>query len=142
MQPVENFNWAPGEPSGDRGPCVQIHQGDDGIYQWKMANCDQEMPFICSFSEYRIPWSVYAPSHPIPHYTELQCLIHSCKSPRGGLADMCAKVVGGGLQEEGGFTIYFYIFERRVALAKFYPKYMGVAYKSEYGKCCTISCTV
>ena len=25
---------------------------------------------------------------------------------------MCAKVVGGGLQEVGGFPIYFFIFER------------------------------
>ena len=36
----------------------------------------------------------------------------SCKPPRGGLADMCAKVVGGGLQEDGGFPIYLVIFER------------------------------
>ena len=33
---------------------------------------------------------------------------------RGGLADMCAKVVGGALQEGCGFPIHvcFYIFER------------------------------
>ena len=37
------------------------------------------------------------------------------RSAQGGLADMCAKVVGGGLQEGGGFPIYFFIFERGVA---------------------------
>ena len=39
----------------------------------------------------------------------------SCKPPRGGLAGKCAKVVGGGLHEWGGSTIYAFIFERGVA---------------------------
>ena len=51
---------------------------------------------------------------------------------------MCAKVVGGDLQEGSGFPIFLCIFERGW-LKKILSKYMGVAYKkvpaykSEYG---------
>ena len=54
---------------------------------------------------------------------------------------MCAKVIGGGLQEGGGFPIYFFIFQKGGGLNKIMSKYMymgggiqeGAAYKSEYG---------
>ena len=51
---------------------------------------------------------------------------------RGGLAEKCAKVVGGGLHEGGDSTIYSFIFERGW-LRKIVSKDMGVAYTCEYG---------
>ena len=61
----------------------------------------------------------------------------SCKPPGGGLAGKCAKVVGGGLHEGGGSTIYSFFLEGG-GLREILSKDMGVAYTSEYGTYFTV----
>ena len=51
---------------------------------------------------------------------------------QGGLADMCSKVLGGGLHEGGGSTIYSFIFERGRLKGNFVQRH-GAAYTSQYG---------